>query len=110
LSDVFYVTIFISIKFQVEYNFRVSIFPPLTCGNFDAKLEILNVKMAIESLRVFQPFLAFCVQFDVTMAHNMMTFMLDPKDKGLNCVADLIGKDKDWVLMEKYDKKIWFHF
>jgi len=94
LFDAFYVTIFINIKFQVEYNYRASIFPPLTCGNFDAKLEILYAKMATKSLRVLQPFLAFCVQFDVTTAHNMMALMLDPKYKGLNYVVDLIGKDK----------------
>jgi len=76
----------------------VSIFPPLTCGNFDAKLEILYVKMVVESLRVLQHFLAFCVQFDVAMAHNMMALMLNLKYKGLNCVANLIGKDKICVI------------
>ncbi len=94
LSDVLYVTISISIKFQVEYNSKVFIFPPLTCGNFDAKLEILYAKMAIEFLRVLQPFFAFCIQFGVAMAHNMTTFMFDPKYKGLNCVVDLTGKDR----------------
>lgn len=91
----------ISIKFQVEYNSRASIFPPLTCGNFDAKLEILYVKMAIESLCVFQPFLAFCIQFDIAMPHNMMAFMLNTKYESLNCVENLIEKDRAWVLMEK---------
>jgi hypothetical protein len=110
LSNALYVTISIRIKFQVEYVSRASIFPLLTCGNFDAKLEILYAKMAIESLHVLQPFLAFCIQFGVAMTHNMTTFMLDPKYKGLNCVVDVIGKDRAWVLMEKYSKKIWFHF
>lgn len=109
-SDAFYVTISISIKFQVEYVSRASIFPLLTCENFDAKLEILYAKMAIESLRVLQPFLAFCIHFGVAMTHNMTTLMLDPKYKGLNCVVNLIGKDRAWVLMEKYNKKNWFHF
>jgi hypothetical protein len=61
--------------------------------------------MAKEFLHVLQPFLAFCIQFGVAMAHNMMTFMLDPKFQGLICVVDLIGKDRAWVLMEKYNKK-----
>ncbi len=35
----------------------------------------------------------------------MMTFMLDPRCKGLKCVVNLIGKDITWVLMEEYNKK-----
>jgi hypothetical protein len=57
----------------------VSIFPPLTCRKFDAKLEILYVEMVAKILCVLQPFLAFCIQFDVTMAHKMMALMLDPR-------------------------------
>jgi hypothetical protein len=44
------------------------------------------------------------------MTHNMMMLMLDPKYKGLKCVANLTGKDKTQVLVEEYKKKIWFHF
>jgi hypothetical protein len=79
LSDALYVAIFINIKLQVEYNSRASIFPPLTCGEFDAKLEIFYVKMVAKSLHVLQLFLAFCIQFDATMAHNMMALMGDPR-------------------------------
>ncbi len=77
LFDVLYAAICNSIKLQVEYNSRVSIFPPLTCGEFHVELEILYVEMVAKSLHVLQPFLAFCVQFDATMAHNMMALMLD---------------------------------
>ncbi len=79
MFNALYVAISISIKLQVEYNSRVSIFPPLTCGEFDAELEILYVKMVAKSLCVLQPFLAFFIQFDATMAHNMMAFMLNPR-------------------------------
>jgi hypothetical protein len=44
------------------------------------------------------------------MAHNMMAYMLDPRYKGLKCVVNLIGKDRAWVLVEEYDKKIGFAF
>jgi hypothetical protein len=81
MFDVRYVTISIKINFQVEYNSRAPIFPPLTCENFDEKLKISYVKMVIEYLHVLQPFLAFCVKFDVAMAHNMMALMLNPKYK-----------------------------
>jgi len=30
-----------------------------------------------------------------------MALMLDPRYKGLKCVADLIGKDRAWVLVEE---------
>jgi hypothetical protein len=39
------------------------------------------------------------------MAHNMMAFMLDPRYKGLKCVANLIRKDRTHVLVEEYEKK-----
>jgi hypothetical protein len=45
LFDALYIIISISIKLQVEYNSKVSIFPPLICGEFDAKLKNLYVKM-----------------------------------------------------------------
>jgi len=38
------------------------------------------------------------------MAHNMMVLMLDPRYKGLKCVANLIRKHRAQVLVE-YDKK-----
>jgi hypothetical protein len=52
MFDLLYVTISINIKFQVEYNSRAPISPPLTCGNFEEKLEISYVKMVIEYLHV----------------------------------------------------------
>ncbi len=94
MLNAFCVAISISIKLQVECNSRVSIFPPLTCGKFDAKLEILYAKMATLFLHVLQPFLAFYVQFDAAMAHNMMVLMLDPRYKGLKWVANLNKKDR----------------
>ncbi len=36
LFDAFYATISICIKLQVKYNSKVSIFPPMICGEFDA--------------------------------------------------------------------------
>jgi len=47
----------------------------------------------------------FCVQFDATMVHNMLAFMFHPKYWGLKCVTNLIGKDKTWIVVNKYDTK-----
>jgi hypothetical protein len=37
----------ISIKLQTKYNSKASIFSPLICGEFDAKLKIQYVRMAL---------------------------------------------------------------
>jgi hypothetical protein len=44
------------------------------------------------------------------MAHNMMVLLLDPRYKGLKCVANLNKKDRAQVLVEEYDNFFWFHF
>jgi hypothetical protein len=53
--------------------------------------------MLVESLCVLQSFIAFFIQFDAAIAHNMMTLMLGPIYKGFKCVVDLIGKEGTWV-------------
>jgi hypothetical protein len=39
-------------KLQGEYNSKVAIIPPLTCGKFYGKLNILHVKMVVEAMHV----------------------------------------------------------
>ncbi len=45
-------TLSISLKLQNEYNSRATIVPPLMCGEFYAKLEILYVRMAHKDICV----------------------------------------------------------
>jgi hypothetical protein len=108
LFDVLHATFSICLKLQNEYNSWVAIVPPLMCEEFDAKLEILYVRMAHEAICVLQPFLDFCDKFDASMVHNMLALILDPKIKTLKCVTTLIRRDKAQTIVDEYDSKILF--
>ncbi len=106
LFDALHATFSICLKLQNEYNLWATIIPRLMCGEFDAKLEILYVRMAHEAICVLQSFLDFCDKFDASMVHNMLAFVLDPKFRTLKCVTTLIGRDKAQAFVDEYDSKI----
>jgi hypothetical protein len=83
LSNALFYTFSICSKMHREYQNRASLNSPLMCGEFDAKLEILYDRMALDVIDVLEPFLAFVVTFNGAATHNMCVFQLDPRFKGL---------------------------
>ncbi len=66
-----------------EYQACASLNLPLMCEKFEAKLEILYGKMALEMINVLEPFLAFVVTSNANATNNMCVLQLDPRFKGL---------------------------
>jgi hypothetical protein len=75
------------LQFSLAFNFRLS----TNQGQFSSfdlwiiwcRANIFYVRMDGKALQyVLQPFHTFFVQFDATMTHNILVFMLDPKYKG----------------------------
>ncbi len=58
-------------KMYREYQAHASLNLPLMCGEFEAKLEILYGRMALEVINVLEPFMAFAMTFNVIATHNM---------------------------------------
>jgi hypothetical protein len=52
LLDVMFATFSIFIRMHKDYRINVALNPPLTCGDFDTKLEILYSKMVLEVINV----------------------------------------------------------
>ncbi len=66
-----------------EYQACASLNLPLMCEKFEAELEILYGKMALEVINVLEPFLAVVVTFNADATNNMCVLQLDPRFKGL---------------------------
>ncbi len=77
----------------------------MQCGDFDSKLEILCICMAIKPLSVLQPFISFVVEFQMDKTHNMFALMFDPWYKNLE-IRKFVGKEATRVVVFEYDKKI----
>jgi hypothetical protein len=76
------------LQFSLAFNFRLStnqgqLFFIVWLWIIWCKARTLYVKMDGKALQyVLQPFHTFFVQFDATMTHNILVFMLDLKYKG----------------------------
>jgi len=76
------------LQFSLALNFRLStnqgqLFFIVWLWIMWCKAKTLYVRMDGKALQyVLQPFHTFFVQFDATMTHNILVFILDPKYKG----------------------------
>jgi hypothetical protein len=60
-------------------------------GDFEFKLEALQVCMMVEIQVVLALFLAFASTYNVNKAHNMLALMLNPCFKSLDVVKAFVG-------------------
>jgi hypothetical protein len=90
----------------MEYDHQLMLFPPLQCGEFDQKIEILYGRMDVKVINVLHPFLSFAKSFSRERIHNIVVLMLVPRFKGIDCIMDYIGRDQAAILMQQYDELI----
>jgi hypothetical protein len=100
LSNALFATLVIMRMMKKEYARQVILVPPLRCGEFDQKIEILSSKMAAKVINVMCLFLGFVETFSQEKANMMLTLMFDLCFKGMNYIMDHIGKDQIATLVQ----------
>jgi len=105
LSDVFYSTIFMSLKLKKEPKNGPS-FQTLMEEDFGVVLELICLASNIrkEVYKVLDIFPSFLKKFDERKAHNMLTLiLLDPRFKSFHLVSSFIACDQGVAIIEQYD-------
>ncbi len=83
--------------------------PPLICGEFDQKLEILYVRIGHEVINMLDLFLAFAHDtFNQLAPTHVCALQLCLK--GLQCVMEYANRDRTKNVIEKYDEQVLMPF
>jgi hypothetical protein len=69
----------------------------------DLSLLASNIKR--EVINVLDFFLSFSKVYDKRKAHNMISFMLDPRYKNFHIISSFVGKEQGVALVEEYYRK-----
>ncbi len=79
--------------------------PPLICGEFDQKLEILYVRISLEVINVLDPFLAFAHDtFNKLATTHVCALQLHLK--GVQCVMEYANRNRTKNVIKKYDEQV----
>jgi hypothetical protein len=69
------------------------------------ELSLLASNIKREVINVLDFFLSFLKVYNKRKAHNVISFMLDPRYKSLHIVSSFVGKEQGVVLVKEYDRK-----
>jgi hypothetical protein len=75
----------------------------LEANAFDVKLTKLMIRMKLQILEIFQPFLSFMHGFDKKRGHKMLVLIFDPSFKNMWLVANYRGREHAFALVKEYD-------
>jgi len=75
----------------------------LETNAFDVELTKLMIRMKLQILEFFQPFLSFMHGFDKKRGHNMLVLILDPSFKNMWLVFNFHGREHAFALVKEYD-------
>ncbi len=79
--------------------------PPLICGEFDQKLEILYVRIGLEVINVLDPLLAFAHDtFNKLATTHVCALQLH--FKGVQCVMEYANRNRTKNVIKKYDEQV----
>jgi hypothetical protein len=106
LSDVLHFAISMKLKFKEE-NEVVPSFESVMDDNsvVNDELFLLASNIKREVINVLDSFLSFLKVYDKRKAHNMISFVLDPRYKSLHIISSFVGKEQGVALVEEYDRK-----
>jgi hypothetical protein len=71
--------------------------------NDELSLLVYNIKRKVINMLDF--FLFFKKVYDKRKAHNIISWMLNPRYKSLHMVFSFVGKEQGVALVEEYDRK-----
>ncbi len=69
------------------------------------ELSLLAFNIRKEVINVLDSFLSFLKVYDKRKAHNMISLMLDLRNKSLHIVSSFVGREQGVALVEEYDRK-----
>jgi len=72
------------------------------------ELDLLVSNIKREFCNILDAFISFLKEFDEKKTHIMLALMLNMRYKILKIVSTFVGKELGVVIVEDYDKKVFF--